>query len=536
MFHRLGMIGVLFSLAGSGLLAQENSKWGGWTEVDGDRDWIQLNVVSWSREGITVDLFGPRLYRQPLVEFEQDQQLRLAVDVPLGKIDLTGKVIDGVIDGVLDLEGKRIGSFHLTRLDNENTADTDRFLGTYRTREGERVIVVRRSQGGMRLISKQNGSWTFDAFLPWETNKYFESTVDSPCLPPNRWIEFHGKPGDEFPRLELHRKGGAPVEYAATHEIRVDEIVVENGDIKLPGMILLPPGKGPFPVVIWNHGSGPVCADAAWDMFHAIRMVEELDVAVINYDKRGAGRANGNESTATHIDLASDLSSIVRHCQTDERLIPELIGVGGTSQSPSWPIPWATSRSEEIRFVIALAGQVGSVDEADLFNLTNRLKRAKFDEQEIGAAREFANKHVEFIRNPERQSEYDRFLDAHRDETWFELVDRFAVLSTPLNDPALEQYRHNLKIGSSLDGWRKVEVPVFFGFGEDDHLVDVATSVQRLKGLMRDGRRNFELHVYPSPAGHAIGTSATPTYFRDLRKWFQSSVLGPYRQSQNDRN
>ena len=103
-------------------------------------------------------------------------------------------------------------------------------------------------------------------------------------------------------------------------------------------------------------------------------------------------------------------------------------------------------------------------------------------------------------------------------------------LSTPLNDPALEQYRRNLAIGSSLDCWRQVEVPVFFGFGEDDHLVDVKTSAGRLEGLIQNGQENFELHVYPSPAGHAIGTSATPTYFQDLRQWFQESVLGPYRE------
>ena len=190
MCHKLLVTWVYLGLMSSTLFAQQGSKWGGWTEVDGDRDWIQLDVESWSREGIQLDLFGPRLYRQPLVEFEQDKKTRFTVEVPLGKIDFIGEIKDGIIDGELSLDGKQIGIFHLTRLGNEDTADTDRFLGSYRTIEGERVIVVRRSQGGMRLISKQNGSWTFDAFLPWEANKYFESTVDSPCLPPDRWIEF----------------------------------------------------------------------------------------------------------------------------------------------------------------------------------------------------------------------------------------------------------------------------------------------------------------------------------------------------------
>lgn len=111
--------------------------------------------------------------------------------------------------------------------------------------------------------------------------------MDAPCLPPSQWIELHNDRASVFPRISIHRAGEDAIECIASREIRVEEVVILSGNIRLPGMLMLPPGKGPFPVVVWNHGSGPVTADAPWDMFHSVRMVEKLGVAVLNYDKRG---------------------------------------------------------------------------------------------------------------------------------------------------------------------------------------------------------------------------------------------------------
>ena len=37
---------------------------------------------------------------------------------------------------------------------------------------------------------------------------------------------------------------------------RPDQVVVQNGTITLRGLLWRPPGPGPFPAILFNHGSG----------------------------------------------------------------------------------------------------------------------------------------------------------------------------------------------------------------------------------------------------------------------------------------
>ena len=62
----------------------------------------------------------------------------------------------------------------------------------------------------------------------------------------------------------------------------------------------------------------------------------------------------------------------------------------------------------------------------------------------------------------------------------------------------------------------------------DDHLVDVQLSASRMAQLVAStGQTNFTSTIYPSPAGHAVGTANTPTFFDDLSEWFRTKVDSP---------
>ncbi len=51
-----------------------------------------------------------------------------------------------------------------------------------------------------------------------------------------------------------------------------------------------PPGSGPFPAVVFGHGSGPKTIQS-YERF-ARRMVDN-GVAMLRYDKRGVGKSGG---------------------------------------------------------------------------------------------------------------------------------------------------------------------------------------------------------------------------------------------------
>jgi predicted dienelactone hydrolase len=42
-----------------------------------------------------------------------------------------------------------------------------------------------------------------------------------------------------------------------------DTVVVQSGNLRLHALLWRPQGKGPFPVVLFNHGSGPDSANSA---------------------------------------------------------------------------------------------------------------------------------------------------------------------------------------------------------------------------------------------------------------------------------
>lgn len=67
--------------------------------------------------------------------------------------------------------------------------------------------------------------------------------------------------------------------------------------------------------------------------------------------------------------------------------------------------------------------------------------------------------------------------------------------------------------------------PVFQTWGADDRLVDARTCSARMRALVEEtGQTNFTSTVYPSPAGHAGGSLWAPSYFDDLRRWFEREV------------
>src|SRR6185503_11462724 len=87
----------------------------------------------------------------------------------------------------------------------------------------------------------------------------------------------------------------------------------ENGDVRLAFTLDLPPGQGPFPAVVFGHGSGRMTRqDLSWLAGQWTR----LGFAVLRFDKRGVGESTGTfvfvgtaDSPWVFPQLASDVAA-----------------------------------------------------------------------------------------------------------------------------------------------------------------------------------------------------------------------------------
>ena len=164
----------------------------------------------------------------------------------------------------------------------------------------------------------------------------------------------------------------AVLESGCGSPVAVSEFVeVPAAGAVLAATIDFPSGEGPFPTIVFAHGSG-----------RTIRQTEEGTAkqyvregfAVVRYDKRGVGESTGqyvapgaaNSETIFPI-LASDLAAIVDSFRLDARVDSDRIGVLGPSQA-GWLMPLAASITDHIAFIVSISGAASSVGVSDYFD------------------------------------------------------------------------------------------------------------------------------------------------------------------------
>lgn len=156
-----------------------------------------------------------------------------------------------------------------------------------------------------------------------------------------------------------------------------------SGTVRLSYALDLPPGPGPFPAIVFGHGSGRTTKEEARSV--TTRMVQ-AGFAVLRYDKRGVGESTGtyegvglaNSERMLGL-LADDMAAGVAFLRTRPEIDGSRIGLMGISQA-GWIMPLAAERSPHVRFMILVVGPTVPVGieiyYSDLAEGTNR----SFDE------------------------------------------------------------------------------------------------------------------------------------------------------------
>ncbi|MEM6570298.1 MAG: prolyl oligopeptidase family serine peptidase [Planctomycetota bacterium] len=252
--------------------------------------------------------------------------------------------------------------------------------------------------------------------------------------------------------------------------------------------LLLPAGEGPFPAIVWTHGSGPVDREDPLYRSHAAWLAEH-GIASLIYAKRPP------TADATMQVLADDAVAGARALAILPEIQRDLIGVGGLSQG-GWVSPMAAARSDAIAFVVGLSAPGVSPAEQNDYNQSGRVARSASVEAANEASRILANVY-RYLRTGDGAAEVRAELEQARTEPWFPAAIELRAWLTRGLPPAPWRYVSELDLDPGT-AWREIDRPVLCVWGEDDTCVPPAISRERIgPWLDAAGNRVRELRTLP---------------------------------------
>jgi pimeloyl-ACP methyl ester carboxylesterase len=225
--------------------------------------------------------------------------------------------------------------------------------------------------------------------------------------------------------------------------LRTEEVKFVSHGTTLSGSLVLPSGDI-HAAVVFIHGSGKQTRNLVW----AERFARD-GIAALVYDKRGAGKSGGDYegnqsvSEANLALLADDASSALRRLSTHPSLKGVPVGFAGISQA-GWIAPLAAQRSGLAKFLVLWSGPVCKVSEEDIYSKYT-------GDANIGNAPPYA----EALKSPAEKYVWPDFLGRDTD---------------------------------SGEDIAKLTIAGLWIFSDNDPSIPVDLSIDRLKGLRKDGR------------------------------------------------
>jgi pimeloyl-ACP methyl ester carboxylesterase len=138
----------------------------------------------------------------------------------------------------------------------------------------------------------------------------------------------------------------------------------------LAGVLTLPPGPGPFPAVVWVHGSGEALR-LTWSGATLVQTLVNSGFAVLSYDKRGVGASTGEccPGDDGHFNLlAADAAAAYHALVARPEVDPGRAGFVGASQA-GWVVTLAVSRlNAPVGFTALVDAPVVSRGQEELFS------------------------------------------------------------------------------------------------------------------------------------------------------------------------
>lgn len=279
-------------------------------------------------------------------------------------------------------------------------------------------------------------------------------------------------------------------------ELRSVEVGFKSGRIELAGTILLPAGPGPFPAIVYLHGSGCSTRD---DMRHFAEAFVSRGYAGLLFDKRGCGASGGSWTTSSLLDLASDAEAALKELASRPDVDGARLGMWGVSQA-GWVAPIAANRSGLARFLIAVTGGGATPRQVEAFGYDQALRRKGLSLEATPGAKELLTAYFAFLDSGMGRAELLDSIDRAKGEPWYDALNLERVLPSEASRPAWEW----VATYDPLPDIRKLRVPALVLLGARDEDTPLPESSQRwIDGLREGGSTGSQVIVFPE-AGHGL--------------------------------
>ncbi len=141
----------------------------------------------------------------------------------------------------------------------------------------------------------------------------------------------------------------------ATEEVSIPS----SKDVKLAGMLTLPPGKGPHPAVALITGSGAQDRDESLMGHRPFAVLADhltrQGIAVLRCDDRGVAHSTGSFAAATTADFADDARAQLAWLRARPEIDKRRIGLVGHSEG-GIIAPFVAAQDKDVAFIVLLSG------------------------------------------------------------------------------------------------------------------------------------------------------------------------------------
>ncbi|MGW4054826.1 alpha/beta hydrolase family protein [Streptomyces sp. NPDC004779] len=200
---------------------------------------------------------------------------------------------------------------------------------------------------------------------------------------------------------------GGVVVWQNSYDLREETVTVRHGGRTLHGVLALPEeGEGPFPLVVFVHGDGPV--DATHDGFYRPmwESFARAGYASLSWSKPGVAGAPGDWLDQTMEDRAREAVDAIAWARQRPDVDADRIGLWGASQA-GWVLPAIAARDGRIRFAVAVSPAV-NWHRQGRYHLLAELRRDGASDAEVATALRRRETVLELLERGAGHAEYVR--------------------------------------------------------------------------------------------------------------------------------
>lgn len=290
---------------------------------------------------------------------------------------------------------------------------------------------------------------------------------------------------------------------AAGGRSREVSVLADDG-VRLAGTLHLPAGAGPFPTLIFAHGSEATPRGQEFDIVGAQRFLD-VGVAVLFTDKRGVGETPGvYEESSDLFATARDVVAQARYLKG----LPEVcrVGVFGVSRG-GWVAPIAATKTADIDFLVVLSGPAVSPNEANIFARGEELRDQGVDEAQVREIERYRRVLWRYYGSGEGYEAAMAAWRIARTRPWYAgLMEAGEPLApSRLGHPALSYFR--IGVYDPAPTLKALKIPVVMIYGEKDRLIPARLSAAAARRALSRNRR-AQVVMIPG-AGHGMRLVAT---------------------------